>query len=106
MCNGKGWDIAYYPDEEITTQQHFCRLVDDCGHVDNTLEEVADQIATKYDNLYDWYCDMQNRDMIDVTNEKLEWLAEQSREWKNRTHSTYLFYKEQLTYYTRSGSMF
>jgi hypothetical protein len=46
MCNCKGWDIAFWPDDEITVEQHFCRVLDDCGHVDNTLEEAADQEDT------------------------------------------------------------
>ena len=92
MCNCLGWDIAYYPDDEITVVQHFCRVYGDCGHSDNTLEEAADQVASEYDKLYDWHCDMRNRDMSDVTSEKLDWFIEQSRAWKNRTHKSYLWY--------------
>ena len=92
MCNGKGWDIAFYPDDVITVDQHFCRLLDDCGHTDNTIEQVADYIASEYDKLYDWYCDMRNRNMSDVTDEKLDWLINQSRAWKERTHPDYLYY--------------
>lgn len=92
MCNCKGWDIAYYPDGEITVEQHFCRVLDDCGHVDNMLEQAADQVAAEYDKQYDWYCDMRNRNMSDVTDEKLDWLINQSRAWKERAHPDYLYY--------------
>lgn len=92
MCNCKGWDIAFYPDDQITVEQHFCRVLDDCGHVDNTLEEAADQVASEYDKLHDWYCDARNRDMSDITDEKLDWFLEQSIMWKNRTHPSYLWY--------------
>lgn len=94
MCNCKGWDIAFWPDDEITVEQHFCRVLDDCGHVDNTLEEAADQVAVEYDKIYDWYCDMRNRDMSEVTDEKLGWILEQSRAWQNRTHPSYLYYSK------------
>lgn len=96
MCNCKGWDIAFYPEDEITVEPHFCRVFDDCGHVDNTLEEAADQVASEYTKNYDWYCDARNRDIVEVSNEKLDWLLEQARAWKNRTHKSYLFYKEQV----------
>jgi hypothetical protein len=92
MCNCKGWDIAYYPDE-VSVEQHFCRVYGDCGHVDNTLEEAADQVASEYNKNYDWYCDARNRDIVEVTDEKLDWLLEQARAWKNRTHKSYLYYK-------------
>lgn len=88
MCNCKGWDIAFYPDDEITVQQHFCRVYDDCGHIDNTLEEAADQVAAEYQREYDWYSDI-----VEVTEERLDWLLEQSNAWKNRTHESYLYYK-------------
>lgn len=92
MCNGKGWDIAFWPDDEITMEQNFCRDLDDCGHVDNTLEEAADRVAFEYDKLHDRYCDMRNRDMSDITDEKLDWLIAQSKAWQNRTHPSHLFY--------------
>ena len=92
MCNCKGWDIAFYPDDEITVEQHFCRVYGDCGHADNTLEEAAEQIAVEYDKSYDWHCDIKNRDLIEVTDEKLDWLLEQSNAWRNRTHESYLYY--------------
>lgn len=95
MCNCKGWDIAFYPDDEITVQQHFCRVYGDCGSVDNTLEEAADKVADEYNKNYDWYCGAQNHCILEVTDEKLDWLLEQSRAWRNRTHQSYLYYKEQ-----------
>jgi len=88
MCNCKGWDIAFYPDDEITVQQHFCRVYGDCGHDDNTLEEAAEQVAAEYQREYDWYSDI-----VEVTEEKLNWLLEQSNAWRNRTHESYLYYK-------------
>jgi hypothetical protein len=88
MCNCKGWDIAYYPDDEITVEQHFCRVYGDCGHDDNTLEEAAEQIAAEYQREYDWHSDI-----VEVTEEKLKWLLEQSNAWRNRTHESYLYYK-------------
>jgi hypothetical protein len=93
MCNCKGWDIAFYPNDEITVQEHFCRILDDCGHVDNTLEEAADQVASEYDKLHDWYCDARNRGIVEVKDSRLDFFLEQSRLWKNRTHETYLYYK-------------
>lgn len=93
MCNCKGWDIAFYPDDEITIEQHFCRELGDCGHTDNTLEEAVDTVAAEYTKIYDWYCDNRNRDFSQAPDEKLDWLLDQARAWKNRTHESYLFYK-------------
>lgn len=88
MCNCKGWDIAFYPDDEITVEQHFCRVYGDCGHADNTLEEAAEQVASEYQREYNWHSDI-----VEVTEEKLNWLLEQSNAWRNRTHESYLYYK-------------
>lgn len=92
MCNCKGWDIAFYPDDVITVEPHFCRDLDDCGHVDNTLEEAANQVVQEYTILYDWYCDAANRDLLEVSQERLDWFLKQSREWYYRTHDSYLWY--------------
>jgi hypothetical protein len=64
----------------------------DCGHVDNTLEEAADQVAAEYDKWHDWYADAANRDLLEKNNVKLDWLLEQSNAWKNRTHKSYRYY--------------
>lgn len=92
MCNCKGWDIAYYPDHQITVEQHFCRIIDDCGHVDNTLEEAADVVAAEYQREYDWYADAMNREVVEYSPEHLDYLLAASREWKDRTHEDYLYY--------------
>lgn len=89
MCNGKGWDITYYPDDEITVQQHFCRVLDDCGHTDNTLEEAADQVADEYKRIRDW-CE---KECVDGYASKANFMDLQHRMWKTRTHPTYLYYK-------------
>lgn len=94
MCNCKGWDISYWPEDEITVEQHFCRVLGDCGHSDNTLEEAADYVAKEYANQYDWHCDARNRDISDIEDTKLDRLLEQSRLWKNRTHPDYLYYRK------------
>ena len=86
MCNCKGWDIAYYSDE-VTVEPHFCRLIDDCGSRDNTLEEAADEVASVYAERAAWEGE-------DNTPEK-EHALEQAVMWLNRTHPSYLFYKEQ-----------
>ena len=91
MCNCKGWDIAYYPDE-ITVEQHFCRDLGDCGHVDNTLEEAADEVAAAYDREHDWYADAMQRDLAEHSTEHLDKLMSESLAWKNRTHPSYLYY--------------
>jgi hypothetical protein len=93
MCNCKGWDIAFYPNDEITVQEHFCRILDDCRHVDNTLEDAADQVAYEYDKLHDWNCDARNRGIIEMKDSRLDFFLEQARMWKNRTHPSYLYYK-------------
>jgi hypothetical protein len=83
MCNGKGWDIAFYEDE-ITVEQHFCRIFDDCGHVDNTLEEAAIVVAKYY------------REMSNEYKENAEtyyYLLRESALWENLTHPSYLYYK-------------
>lgn len=83
MCNGKGWDIAFYEDE-ITVEQHFCRVLDDCGHVDNTLEEAAREVAKYY------------RERADVYKEETKsyyYLLRESEMWENLTHPSYLYYK-------------
>lgn len=92
MCNCKGWDIAFYRNDEITVQEHFCRILDDCGHIDNTLEEAADEVSSEYDKLHDWYCDAHNRGIVEVKDSRLDFFLEQSRMWKNRTHESYLYY--------------
>lgn len=92
MCNCKGWDIAYYPDGEITLEQHFCRLLDDCGHVDNTLEEAADEVASSYNALYDQYCDACSQGYYDFDAAHADHLLESSRTWSNRTHPSYVYY--------------
>lgn len=58
-----------YEGESVTVEPHFCRTYDDCGHEDNTLEDIADKIAEHYQYLAD--C------------------------WKNKTHPTYTYYKNQ-----------
>ena len=96
MCNCKGWDVAFYPDGKITVQQHFCRVYGDCGHVDNTLEQAADTVVVEYDKWYDWYTDAANRDLLKIMDVSLDWILEQSRTWKNRTHPSYLYYKNPI----------
>ena len=90
MCNCKGWGIAFFQDAEITVVQHFCRVFDDCGHVDNTLEEAADQVASEYAATYALYCNPPYNELI--TEEKLDWLLAQAKSWKDRTHTSYLYY--------------
>ena len=94
MCNCKGWDIAYYPDE-ITVQQHFCRVLGDCGHVDNTLEDAADEVVKAYENEYSHMQSLANHPeysyMYDT--ERLMEISSTLLQWKNRTHETYLYYK-------------
>lgn len=89
MCNCKGWDIAFYPDDEITVEQHFCRDFGDCGHTDNTLEEAADQVASEYKRIYDWYAKSPGDN---YTKMKMEYILSQTNAWKNRTHPSYLYY--------------
>ena len=92
MCNCKGWDIAYYPDE-ITVEQHFCRILDDCGHSDNTLEQAADVVAASYQREYDWYITMIEEYGYDYSDDHANKLLQQRDAWKNRTHESYLYYK-------------
>lgn len=82
MCNCKGWDIAFYADE-ITVEQHFCRVFDDCGHVDNTLEEAAREVAKYYREKAKCY------EENDIRYHYLR----QSVMWENFTHPSYLYYK-------------
>lgn len=91
MCNGKGWDIVYFP-QYVSVDQHFCRIADDCGHVDNTLEEAADEVAKAYDREYDWYADAMNREIVDYSPERLAELLSLARSWRDRTHPDYLHY--------------
>lgn len=92
MCNGKGWDIAFWPDDEITVEQHFCRVLGDCRHVDNTLEEAADQVADEYRRIRDWY----KKECVDgYIVAKVNFMDSQYKAWKNRTHPSYLFYKSE-----------
>lgn len=92
MCNGKGWDIAHFP-EYISVDQHFCRILDDCGHVDNSLEDAADQVAEAYQCEYDWYTSMKEEYAEDYSKEHADKLLELRDAWKNRTHPDYLYYK-------------
>lgn len=86
MCNGKGWDIAFYADE-ITVEQHFCRVFDDCGHVDNTLEEAAREVAKYYRERANSYKD---EDEYYLLRESAICEAEM---WEHLTHPSYLYYK-------------
>ena len=92
MCNCKGWDIAHFP-EYISVDQHFCRVLGDCGHVDNTLEEAADEVAKAYEREYDWYADAMNRDVVEHSTEHLDKLLGLAKAWRERTHPDYLHYK-------------
>lgn len=95
MCNCKGWDIAYYPDE-ITVEQHFCREFGDCGHVDNTLEEAVDHVVEAYQKEYDYMQslpkDPEYGYLYDT--ERLMKIVSSLLQWKNRTHPDYLYYKD------------
>jgi hypothetical protein len=84
MCNCKGWDIAYYEDE-ITVEQHFCRILGDCGHRDNTLEEAANEVAKAY---------RERAEYFKKESQYYEYLR-QSAMWENRTHPSYLYYTEE-----------
>ena len=95
MCNCKGWDIAHFP-EYISVDQHFCRILDDCGHVDNSLEDAADQVVEAYQREHDWYSSMKEEYAEDYSKEHANKLLEQRDSWKNRTHESYLFYKNQV----------
>ncbi len=92
MCNCKGWDIAHYPDE-ITVEQHFCRIYGDCGHSDNTLEEAVDNVVESYQREYDWYTSMKEEYAEDYSKEHADKLLAQRDAWQYRTHETYLYYK-------------
>lgn len=92
MCNCKGWDIAHYP-EYISVEQHFCRVYGDCGHSDNTLEQAADDVAEAYQREYDWYLTMEEEYKGDYSKEHANKLLQQRDAWKNRTHESYLYYK-------------
>jgi hypothetical protein len=83
MCNGKGWDIAFYEDE-ITVEQHFCRVFDDCGHVDNTLKEAAREVAKYY---------RERADVYKGETKSYYYLLRESAMWENFTHPSYLYYK-------------
>ena len=90
MCNNKGWDIVYYP-EKTTIQKHFCRVYGDCGHVDNTLEEVADEIAAFIRKQHSWY----TKTCIDGYDQaRMNDLLLEAEAWEKRTHTDYLYSKE------------
>lgn len=91
MCNGKGWDVAFWPDDEITVQQHFCRIEGDCRSVDKTLEEAADEVASEYKRIYDYY--MKEAGADSYTDAKAAYAWVQYEAWKNRTHRSYFYYK-------------
>lgn len=91
MCNCKGWDIVFWPDDKITVEQHFCRVLDDCGHVDNTLEEAADQVADEYKHIFDWYSESPGDYH---TKEKICYIKTQELAWRNRTHPSYLYHSK------------
>lgn len=95
MCNCKGWDIAYYHDH-ITVEQHFCRVYGDCGSVENTLEEAADEVAAAYLREYEWYISMKDEYGEDWNAEHANKLHQSCLEWKNKTHSDYLYYKNSV----------
>lgn len=68
MCNMKGWDVLFGPDGP-SIEQHFCRVYDDCGHVDNTLEDAVAVVA--------------------------EWHENQARLWRSGEHPTVKYYKDE-----------
>lgn len=93
MCNCKGWDVAYYP-EYMTVQPHFCRVLDDCGHADNTLEDAAAKVAADYQREYESFLEYTSQE--NTRDDKyVQFLLSEIDGWKNLTHRTYLFYKEQ-----------
>ena len=70
-------------------------MYDDCVHVDNTLEEVADQVADDYQREYDCYLTMEEDYKNDYSKDHANKLLEQRDAWRNRTHTSYLYYKEE-----------
>lgn len=92
MCNCKGWDVAHFPNY-ISIEPHSCRVYGDCGHVNNTLEEAADQVVAAYQREYDWYLTMEEDYTADYDKDHAAMLLEQRDAWSNRTHMSYLFYK-------------
>lgn len=82
--------------KKITIEQHFCRLLDDCGHSDNTLEEAADEVASAYLREHAWYETMKDEYQDSYDPKHSENLLEQANTWKNRTHPDYLYYKSSV----------
>ena len=68
MCNMKGWDIIYGPDDTITIEPHFCRTYDDCGSVDRLIQDAAKECAEFHDRL--------------------------ATMWRNGTHPTLQYYND------------
>lgn len=92
MCNCKGWDIAYYP-EFTTVQPHFCRIMGDCFHSDNTLEEAAAQVAEWYRLEIEDYHKVKQTHLDYDSPKYLKEIEAEYHDWKNLTHETYLYYK-------------
>lgn len=96
MCNCKGWDLIYI-DNKVSVTPHFCRVLDDCGHRNNTLDEAADCVVDTYQREYEYIQslakDPDTRYLYDT--ERLMEVVSNITQWENRTHPDYLFYKEQ-----------
>jgi len=91
MCNCKGWDIAYFP-EYISVDQHFCRIAGDCGHVDNSLEEAAQEVAEAYKREIEWYQARAEEPEFDYAH--LQKLVHEHQMWATLEHPDYKHYKE------------
>lgn len=93
MCNCKGWDLIHI-DNKVSVTPHFCRILDDCGHRDNTLDDAADGVVAAYNSEYEYLQSLANdpdtRYLYDT--ERLMEVVSNMMQWKERTHPDYLHY--------------
>lgn len=94
MCNCKGWDVLYFKGGYSITP-HFCRVFDDCGHADNTLEDAADFIVSMIENEHSSYINWVKEMVLETNPEVLVSYEKLISQWKDRTHPDVVFYKEQ-----------
>jgi hypothetical protein len=78
MCNGKGYDIAYYPDGSLEILQHFCRVFGDCGSRDTSLKEIAERCAEHWDQIQT-NAEQQAIDYRNMTHENLKCFLDQEK---------------------------
>lgn len=63
MCNLKGWDLTFGA-AGVSVEPHFCRVYGDCGSVDRSLSDAAEEVAKYYDDIAQRWRDGTHPDLV------------------------------------------